>query len=100
MNSGIDKESVIFETTEFPLQRWNNIVINYHGGTLDVFINNKLVSSTNNMVPYMSYDKITVGENNGVSGGCCNVTYFSSPLTLLNIRLNYEALKNKNPPII
>lgn len=100
MNSGIDKESVLFETIKFPFQRWNNIVINYHGGTLDVFINKKLVSSTNNVVPYMSYDKITIGENDGVSGGCCNVTYFSSPLTLLNIGLTYEALKHKNPPII
>ena len=25
MNSGIDKEAVIFETTDFPLQVWNNI---------------------------------------------------------------------------
>jgi len=100
MNSGIDKEIVLFETTKFPLQRWNNVVINYHGGTLDVFINNELVSSTNNVVPYMSYDKITIGEDDGVSGGCCNVTYFSSPLTLRNIGLNYDVLKNKNPPII
>ncbi|MBH41224.1 MAG: hypothetical protein CL685_00740 [Candidatus Magasanikbacteria bacterium] len=100
MNSGIDKEIVLFETTTFPLQTWNNIVINYNGGTLDVFINNTLVSSTNNIVPYMSYDKVTVGEDNGVSGGCCNVTYFSSPLTLRKIALNYDALKHKNPPII
>ena len=100
MNSGIDKEIVLFETTKFPLQTWNNIVINYNGGTLDVFINNTLVSSTNNIVPYMSYDKVTVGEDNGISGGCCNVTYFSSPLTLQKIALNYDALKHKNPPII
>ena len=79
MNSGIDKETVIFETTDFPLQVWNNIVINYNGGTLDIFINKKLVSSTNNVVPYMSYDQITVGEEDGVSGGACNITYFSSP---------------------
>ena len=100
MNSGIDTEKIIFETSDFPLQTWNNIVINYNGGTLDIFINKKLVSSTDGVVPYMKYDQVTVGEDDGVSGGCCNVVYFSSPLTLSKIELFYDVLKNKNPPII
>ena len=100
MNSGIDKETVIFETTDFPLQRWNNIVINYNGGTLDIFINNKLVSSSPNIVPYMAYDAITVGAADGISGGVCNVAYFPAPLSLERIGIFYNALESKNPPVI
>ena len=100
MNTGINKENIIFETTDFPLQRWNNIVVNYNGGTLDIFINKKLVSSTPNIVPYMAYDAITVGAKDGISGGVCNVAYFPVPLSLEKINLFYDALESRNPPVI
>ena len=54
----------IFETDELPMQTWNNIIINYDGGTLDVFINNKMVASEPNIIPYLSQDKITLGQKN------------------------------------
>ena len=38
-NNNIKK--IIFETDQIPLQRWNNLVINYVGGTLDIFLNKK-----------------------------------------------------------
>ena len=100
MSSGLDQENVVYETTDFNLQRWNNIVINYDGGTLDIFINSTLVSSTNNIVPIMSYDEITAGENEGLSGGVCSVVYFPKPLSLSKIKSLYKSLKYKNPPII
>ena len=100
MNSGLDKEDTIFTTQEFPMQKWNNIVINYNGGTLDIFINKVLVSSTINVVPYMSYDEISVGQNNGVSGGVCNVVYFPVPLPLEKVELFYDTLVERDPPMI
>ena len=100
MSNGLDQDNVVYETTDFNLQRWNNIVINYDGGTLDIFINGTLVSSTNNIVPIMSYDEITAGENEGLSGGVCSVVYFPKPLTLSKIKSLYKSLKYKNPPII
>ena len=53
MTNGLDKEYVAYETDNFQLQKWNNIVVNYNGGTLDVFINSKLVSTEPNVVPIM-----------------------------------------------
>lgn len=100
MSNGLDKENVVYETKDFKLQRWNNIIINYDGGTLDIFINSTLVSSTNNIVPIMSYDEITVGSSDGLSGGVCSVVYFPKPLSLSKIESLYKNLKYKNPPII
>jgi hypothetical protein len=48
----------------------------------------------------MSYDEITVGENDGLSGGVCNVVYFPKPLKLSKINSLYKSLKYKNPPTL
>ena len=96
----VNNEKVIYKTNRLPMQRWNNIVINFNGGTLDIFINGMLVSSETQMVPYMEHDNIYSGERNGVSGGICNVTYFSSPISKKHINILYNSLKDKNPPII
>ena len=54
----------------------SSIVVNYVGGVLDIFIDSTLVATYSGVVPYMSYDKISVGDNNGVSGGIANGLYF------------------------
>jgi len=93
-------DKVVYTTRKLPLQKWNNIVINYVGGTLDIFINKKLVASVNNIVPYMAPDAITIGSTPGISGAVSNVTYFSTPITTSRINLSYDSLVNKDPPII
>ena len=93
-------DKVIYKTTDIPLQRWNNIVINYVGGTLDIFINKKLVASIPNVIPYMSPDAITIGDNPGISGAVANVTYFATPISKNRISFFYDNLVNKDPPII
>jgi len=100
MSNSIDKDNIVYESDNFKLQRWNNILVNYQGGTLDIFINGKLRSTTNNITPLMSYDGITVGEDNGLSGGICNVVYFPEPLTITEINTLYKSLKYKNPPVL
>ncbi len=93
---------IIYKTDKIHLQRWNNIILNYNNGTLDVFINKKLVASKINFAP--QYGKglpsITSGENNGISGGICNVTYYQDPISLSKIELIYDTLKDKSPPVI
>jgi hypothetical protein len=93
-------EHIVYKTTKLPLQKWNNIVINFVGGTLDVFINKKLVSSVSNLIPYMSNDAINIGDNPGISGAVANVTYFSRPISQQKISFFYNNLVNKNPPIV
>lgn len=90
----------VFKSDKIPLQRWVNIVVNYNGGTLDVFIDKKLVASVRNIIPYMTYDKVVVGKDKGISGGICNVTYWNNILTKNQIDIYYDLLKNKNPPIV
>ena len=90
---------IIYKNSNFLLQKWNNLVINYNGGTLDIFLNNELVKSSNEIVPYMSFDSLTVGETQGIHGGICNVVYFKKPLTRSNMYFLYNMVKDKTPPI-
>jgi hypothetical protein len=74
-----DKE--IYKTKDIEYQKWFNIIINYNGGTMDIFINNNLVSSSINVVPYMKYDDIVCGKQNGIYGFIKNVMYFNNILS-------------------
>ena len=85
--------STVYKTKNFPLQKWNHIIINYDGGTLDVFINNKLVISNKNISPKIDYETIHIGSNNGVHGGIRDVQYFKDPLTKREIDFLYKSGK-------
>ena len=90
----------VYQTTKVLYQKWNNIVINYDNGYIDVFINGDLVASKSGVVPYMSFDDIVIGENNGIHGGICNVTYYDTMLSKRNIELVYKSLRDKSIPYV
>ncbi len=91
---------IIYINENFLLQKWNNIIINYNGGTMDIFLNGELVKSSIEVVPYYTYDNLTIGENDGIKGGICNVVYFRRALTSTNIYYLYNSVKNRTPPIL
>jgi len=90
---------IIYKMSNVLLQKWNNIIINYNGGTLDIFYNGKLVKSVNEVVPRMSKDVLTVGSNKGVNGGICNVNYFNTNLSASQVYYLYDTVKDKTPPV-
>jgi uncharacterized membrane protein YqaE (UPF0057 family) len=64
----------------FPLQKWNHLVVNYNGGTMDIWLNGKLVATTHGVVSFEKHDRIIVGEKDGISGGVKHIRYY--PYTL------------------
>ncbi|NBY41345.1 MAG: hypothetical protein EBQ66_10790 [Flavobacteriia bacterium] len=106
---------------DMPLQRWNNIVLNYMTtkavnpttlqpyteSTLDVFINGKLTQTFPLSSEYMFYTSNVVRVGHGVEnknldglyGAICNVVYYSRYLPKMTIAYNYNRLVIKNPPI-
>jgi hypothetical protein len=90
----------VYQTNDVIYQKWNNIVINYNGGELDVFLNGVLVSSITGAVPYMSFDTIIAGANNGIMGGVCNINYYKDTLSEKTIKTTYKSLRIKNFPYI
>jgi hypothetical protein len=91
---------IIYKNSDFLLQKWNNIIINYSGGVLDIFLNGELVKSDIGVVPYMTYDNLTIGEDNGIKGGICNVNYFKQALNSSNIFYLYNMVKDRSPPVL
>ena len=96
----MNKKTILYETEELPMQKWNNILFNFDGGILDIYINNKLIASRKNIIPHTSHDKITIGQKNGLSGGICNIVYFPYILSTTAITMYYESIKNNSPPVL
>ena len=90
---------IVYKVHDILLQKWNNIIINYSNGTLDIFYNGQLVKSVNEIVPKMSKDALVIGSNNGINGGICNVTYFNKSINSSQVYYLYNAVKDKTPPV-
>lgn len=100
VNLDANGNKIIYIKKNFLLQKWNNIIINFNGGTLDIFLNGELVKSSIGNLPYMKLENLTVGSEKGIGGGICNLIYFDYCLTSNNIYYIYNMVKNNSPPVI
>ena len=100
MKNGKKDKEEIFKGKIMKLQKWNNFVINYNGGTLDIFLNNELIASKPGVVPYMRFDSIETGSIGGIHGGICNVKYFNNALKKNMVNSIYLTAKDKTPPVV
>jgi len=90
----------IFKTKDIYYQKWNQMVINYNNGTMDIFLNGSLVGSQGGISPYMSFENITLGHNNGIYGGLANVMYYNNLLSPSTIKWTYKMLRDKEYPLL
>ena len=94
--------------TDIPLQTWNNVVVNSDKGTIDIFVNNKLVYTGNHVtVPDTTAKYASIGggsssesNNDGIQGEICNVVLNRAPFTKNEIAWLYKTNKTLNPPVV
>jgi hypothetical protein len=119
---------IIYELKDVKLQRWNNVIINYTGGTMDIFYNGDLAKSIIGVIPYfnntisqpatdptntatttteeptesgyINYDNLIVGQDGGLYGQICNVNYFKTSLNIYQINYLYKSVKDYSPPAL
>jgi len=88
--------------TQLAGQSWHNIVLNYNENLVDIFIDGNLETTVVLPSPpkYRASDAVTVGDGNGMLyGAICNVQYYPTPVTKLQVTGAYNLLMYKNPPI-
>ncbi len=85
-----DSPTTLFETMDIPIQRWNHLVINYSSSTCDVFLNNTIVSTSENNIPTLNEDALIIGDNTSDFGRIRDVIYFKNILTKPQIRVLYN----------
>jgi hypothetical protein len=86
-------------------QKWNYIVIQYTGDTVEFYLNNELITTMlfydYDKPNYNSGDNIIIGDDNIASNGVgalSNINYYNLPLTLSQINSQYELLLLQNIP--
>jgi len=94
-----DGNLIVYRLEGVLLQKWNHLLINYNGGTLDIFYNGELVKTVTGVVPYMEYDSLNIGYENGVHGQICNLNYFDKNITLQQVYYLYNLVKDQTPPV-
>jgi hypothetical protein len=90
--------NTIYSDKNISLQKWNNFVINYDAGTIDIFYNGELVSSTNQVLPNLVHHALKVGSPEGISAGICNLVYYRHPLDIITINNLYNLSKTNGVP--
>jgi heme/copper-type cytochrome/quinol oxidase subunit 4 len=91
-------------------QRWNHLVFNYNRNICDLYINGLLERSMSlvhclpRITEFIDVTKkinslqMSAGQDGGLYGAICNVEYYSTPLSNIEIITKYNLLMGQNPP--
>ena len=94
---------------DFPLQRWNNVVVNSDKGEIDIFINGRLVYTGTHIMEITkttsTINSVVIGQGDdnkrfGIQGEICNVVLNRDPFTKAELTWIYETNKMLNPPVV
>jgi hypothetical protein len=80
-----------------PLEKWNNIFVNYDKDTVDMYLNGELkttIPRKEQIGKFLVGDILTIGQDNGLQGGIAKVVYYERPLLLNEIRNVYSYNKD------
>ena len=80
-----------------PLEKWNNIFVNYDKDTVDMYLNGELkttIPRKEQIGKFLVGDILTIGQDNGLQGGIAKVVYYERPLLLDEIRNVYSYNKD------
>jgi hypothetical protein len=80
-----------------PLEKWNNIFVNYDKDTVDMYLNGELkttIPRKEQNGKFLVGDILTIGQDNGLQGGIAKVVYYERPLLLNEIRNVYSYNKD------
>ena len=83
----------VYKTKNFKYQKWLKFVINYEDFKIDIFIDDKLVGSKDNVPPFFNDDTITIGENNGIHGSIKDIYYYDKIKPSNNLEFLYSEMK-------
>ena len=90
----------VYTHLNVPLQSWFNLVLNYDGGRLDVFLNAELVKTSFDVISCIRYDELTVGTTGLLNAKMCNLTYFNAPLDIITIHTMFNITKIEDIPSV
>ena len=102
-NASVEPSDIVpvFTHTNVPLQVWFNVVLNYDGGRLDVFLNAELVKTSFDVISCIHYDALTIGDESGrLNAKMCNLTYFNAPLDIITIHTMFNITKIEDIPSV
>ena len=99
LNPEYQTTGIIYINNKILIQKWNHLVINYNGSVMDIFLNGSLVNSSSQVVPNVQSLLFSVGQDNGINGGICNLNFYNHALTYSSVVTLYQSVKDKNPPV-
>ena len=94
-------EHTFYDVTIEP-QKWNQITMNYNRNKVELYINGHLERTfvmNKNLPIYNDLDQITIGDDDGIDGGICNVRYYKHPLSPDQIAMTYNSTILSELPI-